>query len=385
VEQNSTDAQTISFEQGPIRPPNEAASLLVRVTRNCPWNRCAFCPVYKGQEFSLRDAEEVKVDIRAMAHLAVRIAALLQKHHGAASSELYELLASDKSGCAGQVARFVVAGGNTAFLQDANSLIMPADDLVGVLVCLRDVFPSVVRVTSYARSHTLRKRTVEELTRLREAGLDRIHVGLESGSDTVLELIDKGITAERHIEAGLRVKEAGIELSEYIMPGLGGKAHSHEHAVETARVLRAIDPSFVRLRSLAIAPGTPLAEMVERGEFEPLDDIAIAGELKTLLEGFEGMTSTVRSDHILNLLEEIEGKLPDDLPAMRAAVDRFLDMEEEERDLFIVGRRLGLFRRLDDMKQAEARQRAEQTLQKIREEHPGPLSGAMREIMTRFV
>lgn len=385
MEPNRTEPQTIAFEQGPIRPPNEAASLLVRVTRNCPWNRCAFCPVYKGTRFSLRDPEEVKGDIRAMARLAVLIGALLEKSHGAVDAELRGLLASDPSGCAVQVARFVLDGARTAFLQDANSLIMRADDLVGVLECLRDAFPSVERVTSYARSHTLRKRSVEELTRLREAGLDRIHIGLESGSDAVLELIDKGITGERHIEAGLRVKEAGMELSEYIMPGLGGVAHSEEHATETARVLRAIDPHFIRLRSLAISPRTPLAEMCERGEFEPLDDVGTARELRTLLAGFEGMTGTVRSDHILNLLEEIEGTLPEDLPAMRAAVDRFLALDEEERDTFIVGRRIGLFRRLDDLDHTVARTQAERARDEIRRAYPGPLSRAIREIMTRFV
>ncbi len=385
MDPSSSASQTISFEQGPIRPPNEAASLLVRVTRNCPWNRCAFCPVYKGAEFSLRDPEEVEADIRAMARLAVRIGAMLEASHGAVSAELRGLLGSDPSGCSVQVARFVLDGARTAFLQDANSLIMPADKLVDVLECLRDCFPSVERVTSYARSHTLRKRSVEELTRLREAGLDRIHVGLESGSDTVLALIDKGITGERHIEAGLRVRAAGMELSEYIMPGLGGVAHSHEHATETARVLREIDPHFVRIRSLAISPRTPLAEMCERGEFEPLDDVSTARELRTLLAGFEGMTSTVRSDHILNLLEEVEGKLPEDLPAMQAAVDRFLALDEQDRDTFIVGRRLGLFRRLDDLDSSAARARAERARDEIRKSYPGPLGSAIREIMTRFV
>ncbi len=359
------------FEIGPIRPPNEATSLLVRVTRNCAWNRCTFCPVYKGTRFTLRSAEEVEADIRDMASVA-------REPTPRSDAEVRDPAVQ-------QVARFLAAGGRTAFLQDANCLLMPVDGLERVLRFLRGSFGALERVTTYARSHTVCKRSADDLRRLREAGLDRVHIGLESGSDRVLALVDKGVTAERHIEAGRRVKQAGLELSEYVMPGLGGRALSEEHATETARVLRAIDPHFIRLRTLAVAPRSPLAEQCERGEIEPMGDVEVARELRVMLAGMEGMTSTVRSDHILNLLEEIEGQLPGDLPRMRAAVDRFLDLPEPERDVFIVGRRFGMLRRLDDLDDPGARAAAESALQQVRAQFPGPIDAAVREIMTRFV
>ncbi|RLB54046.1 MAG: radical SAM protein, partial [Deltaproteobacteria bacterium] len=196
------------FEQGPIRPPNEAFSLLVRVTRNCPWNRCTFCPVYKGTQFSLRAVADVKIDITAMAHLAKRIAPLMGPE-GEVTKPLLQLLRDEARNEAVQVVRFLAAGGETAFLQDANSLIMPVTELVEVLTHLRKTLPAIRRVTTYARAHTVTKRSLAELTQIRMAGLDRIHIGLESGANEVLALMAKGATAERHIAAGQAAKEAG--------------------------------------------------------------------------------------------------------------------------------------------------------------------------------
>jgi hypothetical protein len=369
-------------EIGPIRPPNEAASLLVRVTRNCPWNRCAFCPVYKGTRFSLRDAEEVCADVREMAVIA---SGLEKRMRVAGTAGLQAYLRQDTRPAVVQVARFLLGGAETVFLQDANSLIMPVDELVTVIRCIREAFPSVRRVTTYARSHTVTKRSVEELSRLRVAGLDRIHIGLESGSDRVLELVGKGATAERHVEAGLRAKQAGLSLSEYVMPGLGGRELSEEHATETARVLRTIDPHFVRLRTLAIPPSSPLAELVERGELTPMNDLEVARELRTLLAGLTDMSSTVRSDHVLNLLEEIDGTLPDDLPAMLGTVDRFLALPQDLSDAFVIGRRVGLLRSLDDLDDPTAVSHAQAIAARIRAQYDGPVDAALAEIMTGFV
>jgi hypothetical protein len=373
------------FEVGPIRPPNEASSLLVRVTRNCPFNRCAFCPVYKGTPFSLRGVGEINADIDSMVAVAGRIAELARARGGLDESLLGAIVALPGGAGALQVARFIEAGGRTAFLQDANSLIMPVEGLVEVLAHLRAAFPGLRRVTSYARAHTVSQRSLADLERVRRAGLDRLHLGLESGADAVLALMGKGASAARHIEAGQRVRAAGIELTEYVMPGLGGRARSEEHARETARALRAIQPHHLRLRSLTIPPGSPLARLVADGAFEPIGDIAMVRELRLLLAGLEGVTTTVRSDHVLNLLEEISGRLPEDLDRLLGVIDRFLGLELGEQELFVVGRRMGVLRRLDDLDDPPERARAEAALRRFREHFSGPLDAAVRELTTRFV
>jgi hypothetical protein len=375
------------FETGPIRPPSEAASLLVRVTRNCPWNRCSFCPVYKGRRFSLRDASEVKTDIDAMAEMAQRAGESLARweRHEITRAELVRRLNDEEPRGASQIVLFLQAGAQSAFLQDANSLIVPVDALVDVVEHLRERFPTLARITTYARSHTVIGRSVEDLRRLSEAGLNRVHIGLESGSDRVLARVQKGVTAARHIEAGKRVKAAGIELSEYVMPGLGGRDLSREHARETARVLTEIDPDFVRLRSLTIAPGSPLDDAYARGDFEPLGQVEVVREIRQLLQGMTGMTGRVHSDHILNLLDEIDGRLPDDLSAMLDAIDRFLALPVEDREAFTVGRRLGWLRRLDDLAHPVLRARCVAALGELKRQFPGDLDRAMLQLTRGMV
>lgn len=367
-------SETATFEIGPIRPPNEASSLLLRVSRNCPWNRCAFCPVYKGKRFELRSAADVQDDIARMAALAAE----LEANDGAARLARHP-------GPHGQVARFLLRGGKRAFLQDANALIAPVDDLEAILRTLRERFPTLERVTTYARSHTLTKRSVEDLVRLREAGLDRVHVGLESGSDRVLVLVDKGATAARHIEGGRRAKAAGLEVSHYVMPGLGGRALSEEHAIETARVLREIDPHFIRLRTLTIAAGTEMARLRDEGRVEPLSDVEVARELRLFLSGLEGVHATLASDHSLNLLEEVEGVLPDDLPRVIGVVDAFLGLSDHDKDLFIVGRRLGFMRTLADLAEPRGRASAESAIEQLNDRYEGPLDETIRRITQTFV
>jgi radical SAM superfamily enzyme YgiQ (UPF0313 family) len=283
-----------------------------------------------------------------------------------------------------QVATFLADGGRNVFLQDANSLVMPADDLTAALETLGQTFPTIERITSYARSHTLTRRKPEQLQRLRQAGLNRIHVGLESGSDEVLRLVSKGVDAARHVEAGLRVKAAGMELSEYLMPGLGGRARWREHAVESARVLSAIDPHFIRLRTTAVAPGTGLERMAAEGTFEPMDDEEVVAEIRLFIEELEA-TSLLRSDHILNLLQELEGELPADKPRLLAIIDRFLGLPGDERRAFVLARRAGLVGTLEAFERPVVRQRALELLARVEADFGGDLQRAVRELMTRFV
>ncbi len=217
----------------------------------------------------------------------------------------------------------VPVGGESVFLQDANSLIVKTDDLAEIIAFIRTTLPSVRRITTYARAKTAAKKTVEELKRLREAGLSRIHIGMETGYDPLLKFIRKGVSAAEQVEGGQKIREAGISLCEYVMPGLGGSRWSAEHAVETARVLNRINPDHIRLRTLQVVPGSPLAEKVREGEFQPLDDEAILREIRLFFETLGGITSEVVSDHILNLLEELEGTLPGDKERIIGVIDRF--------------------------------------------------------------
>jgi hypothetical protein len=348
--------QTPHFEQGPIRPPSEAHSLLVRVTRNCAWNRCAFCPVYKGAKFSLRSAGEIEADVDAMAEAARVLGEtgeMTALHQGLVPREAY------------QVAFFLRGGGRTVFLQDADSVALRPDKLAEVVARVRERFPSVARVTTYGRGATLARRSVEQLRLVREAGLTRVHVGLESGSDEVLRRMDKGCTAARYVEAGRHVLEAGLELCLYVMPGLGGRgeAAAAQHVAGTADVVRRVaehgtagNRLVVRLRTAAVAAGTPLAEAARDGRFTLPDDVEVARELRALLVALGDAPLRLVSDHALNLLPEIDGVLPADRDGLMEVIDEFLALPSRERAEFVLGRRLGIYyslaSRLDPQRRA---------------------------------
>jgi len=241
-------------------------------------------------------------------------------------------------------------GGKTAFLQDANSLILKKEDLLEVLQTLKDNFPSIERITTYARAKTVCKKNVQELEQLHQAGLTRVHMGLESGSDKVLSLINKGATSSEMIEAGQKLIQGGLSLSYYIILGMGGKKYTQEHALESARVINAANPDYIRFRTLSVIPRTQLADMVEEGIFEPLPEEEIAREEKLLIENIDHVNSNLASDHANNLLEDVRGKLPEEKKSMLQVIDRFLQMPLEDRTNFQLGKRLGIYRTLDDMK-----------------------------------
>ena len=361
----------LCFEQGPIRPPSEAKSLLVRVTRNCPWNKCLFCRTYKGTTFSFRSLEDVKQDIETIKKIYDEIKALSWKLglKGEVTEETVNYLyhnPEDYSSSFLSVAMWLYYGEGSVFLQDGNNLMVKTGDLLEIITLLKNIFPEITRITSYARAKTIATRkTLEELQALRVAGLSRIHIGLESGSDNVLKLIRKGVTAAEHIDAGRKVKEAGISLSEYVIPGLGGKIFSQEHALETARVLNEINPDFIRLRTLRIVAGAGLDEKESSGEFELPSDEEIAREMRLMVEHLEGIDSYLVSDHILNLLEEVEGKLPEDKPRMLAVIDRFLALPFEEKCNFRLGRRANIYRTLADLSNPHLHQQVDKALKQI--------------------
>ena len=378
------------FEQGPIRPPSEARSLLIRPTRNCPWNKCAFCHTYKGSRFELRPVEEIKQDIDAVRALADAIGELSWKlgQGGRVNDTVVSWIFGNEGSFSDpfrHVAAWLYFGGKTVFLQDADTLIMKTDDLVEVLNHLRDRFPGIERITSYCRSRTAAHKSVEDLRRIRKAGLVRIHVGLESGCDEVLRFIRKGATAEEHVKGGRRIVEAGISLCEYVMPGLGGSRWSREHAVETARVLSEINPDHIRLRTLSVRRGTPLHDAMREGGFAPIGDEEILKEIRLFIESLDGVQSRIVSDHILNLLEELEGKLPEEKEKLLGIIDRYFQLSETDRLVFRLGRRRGIYRTLDDLSETGTYRQLKQAVERYQQEEPGRLDRDLDRIRESFI
>ncbi len=378
------------FEQGPIRPPSEAKSLLLRVTRNCPWNNCQFCNIYKGKKFERRSVEEIKDDIRAVREIYNEIQALSWRYGlgGKIDDSVIQAIWRDPAHYPDpyrSVAAWMYFGADRVFLQDANSLILETDELVEILRFLRATFPSVRRITSYARSSTLRRKTLEELVALRDAGLSRIHVGMESGCDELLKFMKKGVTAAQHIEAGRKVVAAGISLSEYMLLGLGGRRWWKEHAVESARVINQINPHFIRMRTLTVLPGMPLYNKLISGEFELQSEEEIVREERLFIENLEGVTSYLASDHILNLLEEVEGELPREKSKMLDVIDEYLSLPERDRLVYNLGRRGQAYRRVGDLKDLALRRRVEAALDRFMAEHPNDLEQAFNSLRNGFI
>jgi radical SAM superfamily enzyme YgiQ (UPF0313 family) len=257
---------------------------LLRVTRGCPWNKCTFCSMYKDIPFGRRSLEEIKEDIE-------------------------------------HAAQFYGGSARTAFIGDSNSLVVKSEFIREVLSTLYAAFPHLERVTSYARAKTIAKKDLDELKQIRQAGLTRLHIGLETGDAKTLTRIQKGASPEEQIEAGRKAKEAGFELSLYILLGIGGRERWQEHADNTARVLNKIDPHFIRVRNLVPQPGSPLYEMKQKGEFVPSPPELILEEEKRIIEGLE-VTSEFLSDHISNYLP-LNGQMPDD----KAALLQILEQE----------------------------------------------------------
>ncbi len=380
----------LRYEIGPIRPPSEAYSLLVRFTRNCPWNKCEFCHLYKGTRFERRPLADIKKDIDTIKAIASEIVALSWQRGagGKLSQGLIEEIFADPLGndFFKSVAVWIYFGAKNVFIQDANSLVMKKDDFAEALQYLRQALPTIDRITCYARSQTIAQLyTVDDLRRLKEAGLTRLHLGLETGSDFLLRYMHKGATKEQHIIAGRLIKESGIELSEYVIAGLGGKKWWREHAVETADALNRIDPDFIRVRTLKVTRSMLLHQKVEKGDFVLEHDEEILAELRLLIEHLEGIGSFIKSDHILNLLEEVEGKLPEDKKKILSVIDRYFELNEEQRLVYRMGRRAGIYRGTGDLADVAAYERVKRAVRGMEEKEPGSVEQHLSLLLENYI
>ena len=338
--------ENLSFRIGPIRPPSEADSLLIQVTRGCTWNKCKFCQLYRHTQFKAYSADSIKADIDNMVVLADRVNRY-RKEDGnwdidGLNYELGCIQSDEERQSYYMIANWLVKGGKNVFLQDGNTTVLKGGRLSDVLRYLKQAFPNIERITSYGRAENLSKTSAEEFVELKDAGLDRIHSGFETGSDAVLQMINKGVTQEQEITAGKNVKAGGIELSIYFMAGVGGHNLTEDNALSTAYVINQVNPDFVRVRTAAYKPGTELYDEWKQGLIIPCTDEEKLLEIRKIIELADGVDTRIVSDHILNLLMDIEGRMVDDKDYLLKIADEYLDMPKSKQREFQLARRLGM-------------------------------------------
>ncbi len=276
-----------------IRPPVEAYSVLIPVTGGCAWNKCKFCGTYKGvygvtQDYAIRSLEDVKKDIDKYAE---------SNYHG-----------------------FPV------FLAGGNPTSAPTDYLVDIVKYVRAKLRNVPRISCYAKSLDILRKSDDELKALANAGLDIVYMGLESGSNTILRIMKKGTNAESMIKAGKRILNAGIMLSLYIILGLGSYKYSEEHVRETARVLTEINPTIFRFRTLNILPGTPLWDEWKSGDFKLLSPVENLKEEREIIAKLgENVTSQVFNDHVSNYCAIESSNIQEDREKFIITLDSYIN------------------------------------------------------------
>jgi len=273
------------YEGTVYRPPSEANSILLQVTTGCSHNKCTFCGMYKGQRFSIKPDAIVDADI-----------AYAAKHYPHA---------------------------RRLFICDGDALIVPQKRLLAILQQIEEKLPQITRVGIYANSKGLSMKSEAELADLRRHGLGIIYLGLESGDDVTLARMNKGANAEKMISMARKAKVAGIPLSITVLLGIAGPERSHTHAVETGRVLSAIDPEYVGALSLMLEPGTELYKQYQAGEFAIPEPMALLQELRTIIEHSHLSNGLFHANHASNYLP-IRAKLPEERRETLALIDAAL-------------------------------------------------------------
>jgi hypothetical protein len=304
--------------------------------------------VYKRRTFSLRPVEEIIRDIDAVHRFVNELQAPGKSVESRGKHFVADLHSEDQQAFFA-AKNWLESGMESIFLQDADSLAMKPEDLITVLKHIKMRFPTAERITSYARSATIARISDENLKEMADAGLNRIHIGLETASDKILKMIRKGVTKELQLKAGLKARNAGMEVSEYVLTGIGGSEFWEEHAIETADALNRINPDFIRFRTLRIADSLKLFENADDTSWKRAPGLVQAKEIRLLIEKLSGISSRIKSDHMFNLFQEIDGTLPRDKERLLSVPQKFIDMDPEHRMLFQIGKMYRYFWQLSDM------------------------------------
>jgi radical SAM superfamily enzyme YgiQ (UPF0313 family) len=290
-----------------IRPPSEAGSYFLPLTAGCSNNSCGFCNYY-GSKLQIRDLNDVIKEIDALS---------LFMRDGLQVSGIPYIV-------------YAIANewdGKRIFLQDGDALVYPYPRLKETLIYLNQKFPEIERIASYATTQDILRRSVDELKALRELKLGILYVGVESGVDEILDYISKGVNSQQIVEAGKKVKAAGIALSVTVILGLGGIEKSADHALSTAAILTDLDPEFAGALTLTLVPGTPIYENQHKGNFSLISPMQSLRELRTIVEKSTFSDCFFSSMHASNYLS-LRGKLPQDKVKMLAQIDYVLSCQD---------------------------------------------------------
>ncbi len=283
----------LNYEGSIWRPPSEARSLILQATVGCSHNACTFCVSYKNKRYRVRGAEGIQGDLKSLPHS-------------------------------------VKSRTSRVFLADGNALAMNSNELLDVLAILRQELPALERVGTYAYAKDVRNKSVRDLIALRDAGLGIVYLGLETGDDELLRWVRKGVTTEENVQASLKIRQADIPLSITIILGLGGVEKSEQHAVSTAIALNRIDPEYVGALTLMIPPGTPMYELVKRGEFQSMKPFDTLKELRMLIRHLDVSNCIFRTNHASNYLP-LRGTLNRDRARLLELLDDAIESGDERR------------------------------------------------------
>ncbi|MDQ1238958.1 MAG: hypothetical protein QG577_1143 [Thermodesulfobacteriota bacterium] len=272
------------------RPPSEAGSLIIQATVGCHHNKCTFCGSYRQKAFAIRPIEEIRDDLREAQYM-------------------------------GPVDR--------VFIADGDALCIPQQRLILILESINEFFPSATRIGIYANAANILRKSLDDLKKLRDLKLGIIYMGVETGDRGLLQRICKGATYEELVEAGSRVKQAGILLSVTVLLGIGGVEGSEAHAKHTADILTDLDPDYVGALSLMLVPGTPLHDEYEKGLFHVPDPFGLIRELRTMIAESSFSRCVFRSNHASNYLP-VKATLPRDKDSILAAIDTVLNARDKK-------------------------------------------------------